>query len=488
MNTNSPYTLDAQSKLQLEQIAARKPSLVKRLIGFVLVIGIAYAAYAYRNDLLNMIKKPAATDAAANPGDAPGGRGGRGGGRGGRGGFGATTVVSYAAKSVDMPVYLRGLGTVTPYANVTVKSRVDGQLVAIKFEEGQLVKQGDLLAEIDKRPFEVQLQQGKAQLAQAEGQLARDTALLRSAKTEYDRDQDLLKRGLIAKQQVDIQSAAVDQYQGSIQADHASMENAQAAIASAELQITYSQVTSPITGRIGLRLVDPGNIVRAADPNGLVVIAQVQPITVVFNLPEDDIGRILKKLQSGQKLRVEAYDRDDTDRLATGTLLAVDNQIDQTTGTSRLKAIFDNKDDALFPNQFVNVHLLLEVQRNATVVPAAAIQRGPQGTYVFVVNSGKAQIRPVTVKTLQGNDVALGPELQKGEMVIIEGADKVQDGGRVEAQVADASGHDPAPVMVDENAGGPGPGNGGRRGGGGGFSDGKGGRGGRGGRGAGNGR
>src|SRR5215467_9311821 len=250
MNTNSPYTLDAESKLQLEQIAAKKPSLVKRLIGFVLVIGIAYAAYAYRNDLLNMVKKPAATDAAANPGDAS--AGGRGG-RGGRGGFGVTTVVAYAAKAVDMPVYLRGLGTVTPYANVTVKSRVDGQLIAVKFEEGQLVKQGDLLAEIDKRPFEVQLQQGKAQLAQAEGQLARDTALLRSAKTEYDRDGDLLKRGLIPKQQVDIQSAAVDQYLGSIQADRASMENAQAAIASAQLQITYSQVTSPITGRIGLR-------------------------------------------------------------------------------------------------------------------------------------------------------------------------------------------------------------------------------------------
>jgi multidrug efflux system membrane fusion protein len=313
--------------------------------------------------------------------------------------------------------------------------------------------------------------------------------LLRSAKTEYERDQDLLKRGLIPKQTVDIQSASVDQYGGSILSDHAAMDNARAAIANAELQIVYSEITSPITGRMGLRLVDPGNIVHASDPSGLVVIAQVQPITVVFNLPEDDIGRIMKKIQAGQKLHVDAYDRDDTTKLATGTLLAVDNQIDQTTGTSRLKAIFDNKNDALFPNQFVNVHLLVEVEKSATVIPAAAIQRGPQGTYVFVVDSGRAKIRPVTVKTTQGNDVALGPELKAGEIVVIEGTDKTQDGGRVDAQMADASGHDPTPTMGADDAqgGGSGAGGGGRRrGGGDGKGDGSGG--GRGGSRGGNGR
>jgi len=444
MNTNSPFTLDAESKTQLEQIAARKPSLAKRLIGFGIVVGLAFAGYAYRNELLGFVKKPAATaDAASNPADSsgPGGRGGggRGGRSGGRGGFGATSVVVVAAKKTDLPVYLRGLGTVTPYRTVTVRSRVDGELISVKFEEGQFVHEGDLLAEIDKRPFEVQLQQGQAQLAQAKGNLDRDSALLKSAATENDRNLELLKKGLIAKQQVDIQAATVDQYSGSIEADRASMQTAQAAIANANLQITYSRIVAPISGRIGLRLVDPGNIVRAADPNGMAVIAQVQPITVLFNIPEDNVGAVVKKLQSGQKLKAEAFDRDDTAKLATGTLLAVDNQIDQTTGTSRLKAVFDNQNNALFPNQFVNLHLLLQVDRDSTVIPAAAIQRGPQGNYVFVVNSGRAQIRPVTIKTTQGNDVSIASELQPGEQVVVEGTDKVQDGGRVDAQVAGGS-------------------------------------------------
>jgi len=243
---------------------------------------------------------------------------------------------------------------------------------------------------------------------------------------------------------LDLQNSTVAQIQGSIQADQAAIAVAQAAmdvadsaIASANLQLSYARITAPISGRIGLRLVDSGNIVHAGDANGIAVIAQVQPIAVLFNIPEDDLGSVLQKLRAGSKLKVDAYDRDDQMKIASGTLLTVDNQIDQSTGTSRLKAVFDNADNALFPNQFVNVHLLLDVVKDATVISAAAIQRGPQGTYVYVVDSEKkAHIRPVTVKTSEGNDVSIGKELQPGELVVIEGTDKVQDGGRVDIQTA----------------------------------------------------
>jgi multidrug efflux system membrane fusion protein len=319
-----------------------------------------------------------------------------------------------------MPIYLRGLGTVTAYSNVTVKPRVDGQLTNVAFKEGQFVRESELLAEVDPRPFEVQLSQANAQRDQARGNLQRDTALLNGAQTEYSRNQILLDKGLIPKQQFDMQSASVDQYKGSIAADTAAIETAEAAIANANLQITYSKITAPISGRIGLRLVDPGNIVRAAD------------------IPEDDLASVLKKLREGDTLKVEAWDRDDQTMLARGTLLTVDNQIDQSTGTSRLKAVFDNKDNALYPNQFVNVHLLLEVERSATIIPMAAIQRGPQGTYVYVVGPDKkAQIRNVTLKNTQGNDVSVNKEVQAGELVVIEGMDRIQDGARVDAQSPD---------------------------------------------------
>jgi multidrug efflux system membrane fusion protein len=235
-----------------------------------------------------------------------------------------------------------------------------------------------------------------------------------------------------------MQSASVDQYKGSIAADTAAIETAEAAIANANLQITYSKITAPISGRIGLRLVDPGNIVRAADPNGIALIAQLQPISVLFNIPEDDLASVLKKLREGDTLKVEAWDRDDQTMLARGTLLTVDNQIDQSTGTSRLKAVFDNKDNALYPNQFVNVHLLLDVERSATIIPMAAIQRGPQGTYIYVVGPDKkAQIRNVTVKNTQGNDVSVNKDVQPGELVVIEGMDRIQDGARIDAQSPD---------------------------------------------------
>ena len=394
--------------------------------------------------------KPAAADATAAQ-SAPaggGGRGGRGGGRGGVGPRGAA-VVTIAARRVDMPVYLRGLGTAAANNTVVVRSRVDGQLQHVAFREGQFVEQGDLLAEIDKRPFEVQL-------AQAKGQLARDQAQLQSAKMEQQRNQLLLEKGLIPKQQVDLQAATVAQYEGAIQAD-------QALIDSANLQITYSRIIAPISGQIGLRLVDEGNIIRAADPNGMVVITQLEPIAVLFSIPEDNLGDVLKKLRAGQQLRVEAWDHDDSKKIADGILLTADNQIDATTGTSKLKAIFDNKNNALYPNQFVNVRLLIDVLRGAVVVPGATIQRGSQGTFVYVVTEDQtAELRMVTIKETEGNDVAIASGLKPGESVVLEGMDKVQDGGRVDVQ---------SPGQSSEEV------PGGRRGGGGGFGGGRGGRG-----------
>jgi len=391
--------------------------------------------------------KPAAADATPAQSAAAGG-GGRGGGRGGVGPRGAA-VVTIAARRVDMPVYLRGLGTAAANNTVVVRSRVDGQLQHVAFREGQFVEQGDLLAEIDKRPFEVQL-------AQAKGQLARDQAQLQSAKMEQQRNQLLLEKGLIPRQQVDLQAATVAQYEGAIQAD-------QALIDSANLQITYSRIIAPISGQIGLRLVDEGNIIRAADPNGMVVITQLEPIAVLFSIPEDNLGDVLKKLRAGQQLRVEAWDHDDSKKIADGILLTADNQIDATTGTSKLKAIFDNKNNALYPNQFVNVRLLIDVLRGAVVVPGATIQRGSQGTFVYVVTEDQtAELRMVTIKETEGNDVAIASGLKPGESVVLEGMDKVQDGGRVDVQ---------SPGQSSEEV------PGGRRGGGGGFGGGRGGRG-----------
>jgi len=391
--------------------------------------------------------KAAAADATATQPNAGGGRGGRGGRGGGRGFAGRPAVVTITARKTDMPVYLRGLGTVTAYNTVTVRSRVDGQLFNVAFREGQFVQQGDLLAEIDKRPFEVQL-------AQAKGQLARDQALLKSANVEQQRNQLLLEKGLIPKQQYDLQLATIGQYEGAVQADQAAIDNA-------NLQITYSRIVSPISGQVGLRLIDPGNIVRAADPNGMVVITQLQPIAVLFSIPEDNLGEVLRKLRAGQQLRVEAWDHDDLKKIADGVLLTADNQIDPTTGTSKLKAIFDNKNNGLYPNQFVNVRLLINVLGGAVVIPGATIQRGAQGTFVYIVNDNQtAELRMVTIKNTEGNDVAIQSGLQAGENVILEGMDKVQDGARVDVQTPGQSADDPS----DRPRGGRG-GEGGRKGG-----------------------
>lgn len=341
-------------------------------------------------------------------------------------------VAAATAYRGNMPVYLQGLGSVTAFNTVTVKPRIDGQLTSVNFKEGQYVHEGDLLAEIDARPYQVALDQAKANLAQAKGNLAKDQAALRDAQVNYQRDQDLFKDQIIAKQQLDTQLATADQFRGSIEADQAAIASDQAAIDSAKLNLIYTKITAPISGRIGLRQVDAGNIVHATDTTGIAVITQMQPIAVIFNLPEDQLQPVLKKLYEGAKLRAVAYDRDNIQQLAEGQLLTVDNQIDQSTGTSKLKAVFPNTNLALFPNQFVNVRLWLDTQRGAVIVPAVAIQRGPTGTFVYLVqNDNTVSVRAVKVGMSVANNVSIEDGLQPGDRVVVDGAEKLTEGMKV---------------------------------------------------------
>jgi len=341
-------------------------------------------------------------------------------------------VVAVPARSGDLPVYLEGLGTVTAFNTVTVKSRVDGQLTQVSFKEGQSINKGDLLGVVDARPYQVALDQAKGTMAQARGNLAKDEAALRDAQANYSRDQELFKDQIIARQQLDTQLATADGVKGSIQADQATIAAAQASIDAAQLNLVYTRITAPISGRIGLRQLDAGNMIHAADATGLAVITQLQPIAVLFSIPEDQLQSVLKKLREGATLKADAYDRDEKRKLASGTLLTVDNEIDQTTGTSKLKAVFPNDDYALFPNQFVNIRLALDTKKNATIVPSVAIQRGPTGTFVYVVQSDSTvSIKAVKLGLSVENNVAIDDGLQPGDRVVVDGAEKLTEGMKV---------------------------------------------------------
>ncbi len=361
----------------------------------------------------------------------------------------AMPVAAIRAQTGDMPIVLQGLGTVTPLATVTVRTQIAGQLIKLGFKEGQEVKEGDFLAQIDPRPYDLQLQEAEAKLAQ-------DMAQLTNAQVDATRYRTLVEQDSIARQQLDTQDALVRQYQGTVKAD-------QAAINTAKLNLIYCRITAPVSGRVGLRQVDAGNYVQTSDPNGLVVITQMKPISVIFTLPEDDTRKVRDRMHQGVTLPVTAYDRSGKTELAQGTLATVDNQVDISTGTVKLRADFPNLDEALFPNQFVNAALLVDTLHGVTVVPSSAIQRGSLGTYVYVVKpDNTVTARKVTLGPSQGERIVVMAGVAPGDTVVTDGADKLREGAKVRltpeagattaAPAAGTTGAAPATTAADRTA------------------------------------
>ncbi|WEF29627.1 MdtA/MuxA family multidrug efflux RND transporter periplasmic adaptor subunit [Klebsiella aerogenes] len=385
----------------------------KRRWGMALVVVIAAgAAYWFWHQ-----REAAPVPGAPNVGQQ--GAKATGGGRHGR--FGATLapVQAATATSESVPRYLTGLGTVTAANTVTVRSRVDGQLLSIHFQEGQQVKAGDLLAQIDPSQF-------KVALAQAQGQLAKDNATLANARRDLARYQQLVKTNLISRQELDTQQSLVVESAGTVKAD-------EAAVASAQLQLDWTRITAPIDGRVGLKQVDIGNQISSGDTTGIVVLTQTHPIDLVFTLPENDIATVVQAQKAGKALSVEAWDRTNKQKISAGSLLSLDNQIDTTTGTIKLKARFNNLDDALFPNQFVNARMLVDTEQNAVVIPTAALQMGNEGHFVWVLNSeNKVSKHTVTPGIQDSQKVVINAGLSAGDRVVTDGIDRLTEGAKVE--------------------------------------------------------
>ncbi|MEM5385535.1 MdtA/MuxA family multidrug efflux RND transporter periplasmic adaptor subunit [Paraburkholderia phymatum] len=362
-------------------------------------------------------RSDAGASAAAGASGAQAARGGRRGG--GAGGMNQPQPVHVAAATQgEMPVVLNALGTVTPLANVTVRTQLTGTLQTVAFQEGQMVKKGDLLAQIDPRPYQISL-------ANAEGTLAKDMALLQTARIDLKRYQTLLSQDSIASQQVDTQASLVRQYEGQVKSDQANIDTFR-------LDLVYARITAPVSGRVGLRQVDPGNYVTPGDTNGVVVITQLQPISVIFTTSEDNLPAILKQLHAGTKMSVTAYDRSNTTSLEAGYLETVDNQIDTTTGTVKLRATFQNNESLLFPNQFVNTRLLVNVVKNAVIVPTSSVLNGSMGAFVYVVKpDNTVTVRPVKVGPVDGERTSIASGLQVGERVVTDGSDRLKEGAKI---------------------------------------------------------